>query len=90
MQCQHEFSAEELEFIHTLTNNLPPIIARKEVGKFLGGIIAPQTLSNADAAGEGPEVAYRVGRSVAYRTESLVKWIVERYGVVRLANLKTL
>ena len=49
-----------------------------------------QTLNNADSAGVGPEVAYRVGRKVVYKTDSLLSWIVDRYGVKRIANLKTL
>jgi len=90
MSDSKTYTPEEQEFISTLTANLPPVIARKEVGKFLGGVVAPQTLSNADSVGLGPEVAYRVGRAVAYRTESLVRWVVERFGVARIANLKSL
>lgn len=71
----------EKKFIETLLASLPPIIARKEVHKFLGGIVASQTLSNADAAGQGPENAFRVGKVVVYHTESLIRWIVERFGV---------
>ena len=74
----------EKKFVHTLLSNLPPVIARKEVTRFLGGIVAPQTLSNADASGEGPEDAFRVGNSVVYRTESLVRWIVDHFGVEQL------
>ena len=71
----------EKKFVQTLLANLPPVIARKEVTRFLGGIVAPQTLSNADASGVGPEDAFRVGNSVVYRTESLVRWIVDHFGV---------
>ncbi len=78
------------EFIQILSAALPPVIARKKVEKLLGGIVSMQTLNNADSTGAGPEVAYRVGRSVAYRTDSLLQWIVERFGVSRIANLKTL
>lgn len=90
MRNSKKLSPEEEEFISTLVSGLPPVIARKEVKRYLGGMIASQTLCNADSAGVGPEVAYRVGRVVTYRTESLVRWIVERFGVVRLASLKTL
>jgi len=44
-----------------LLPKLPPVIAQKEVPRFLGGVVSSQTLSNADAAGEGPEIAYRLG-----------------------------
>ena len=74
----------EKKFVQTLLTNLPPVIAHKEVTRFLGGIVAPQTLSNADASGEGPQDAFRVGNSVVYRTESLVRWIVDHFGVEQL------
>lgn len=80
----------EQEFVQTLVSQLPPIIARKEVKTYLGGIIAPQTLSNADSSGEGPPVAYKIGRSVVYNTEQLVLWIVERFGVSRIKKVKGL
>lgn len=59
----------EKKFVQTLLANLPPVIARKEVTRFLGGIVAPQTLSNADASGEGPEDAFsrRKFRCLSYR-----------------------
>lgn len=79
-----KFTKIEKKFVQTLLANLPTVIARKEVTRFLGGIVAPQTLSNADAAGEGPEDAFRVGNSVVYRTESLVRWIVDHFGVDQL------
>jgi len=90
MRKPRKLSPEEEEFISTLVSSLPPVIARKEVARYLGGMVASQTLSNADSAGLGPEVAYRVGRTVAYKTESLVKWVVDRFGVVKIAGLKSL
>ena len=76
----------EMEFIQSIVDELPPIIARKKVEKYLGGIIATQTLSNADSCGEGPEVAYRIGRSVVYTTKTLLIWIVQHFGVEKLAT----
>jgi len=78
---------EEQEFVQTLAESLPPVIARKKVSKFLGGVVAPQTLSNADHKGEGPEVAYMVGRSVTYFTIPLLEWIVKNLGVTKLERL---
>jgi len=78
------------EFVNLLAEKLPPVLARKHVERALGGIVAVQTLTNADNQGTGPEVAYRLGRSVVYRTDSLLGWLVERFGVRRIANLKTL
>lgn len=90
MRSARKLSPEEEEFVSTLVSSLPPVIARKEVKRYLGGMIASQTLCNADSAGVGPEVAYRVGRMVTYRTESLTRWIVDRFGVVRIASFKNL
>jgi hypothetical protein len=56
MSTETKLTDEEQEFIQSLAENLPPVIARKKVGRFLGGVVAPQTLCNADHKGEGPEV----------------------------------
>jgi hypothetical protein len=79
---------EEQEFVRTLAEHLPPIIARKKVNRFLGGVVAPQTLCNADHKGEGPKVAYMIGRSVAYFTIPLLEWIVTNLGVAKLEPFK--
>lgn len=79
------------EFVDSLLPHLPPIIARHEVQRFLGGLVSPYTIKHHDLAGTGPEVAWRVGRKVAYKTESLLLWLASREGgVSRLQNLKTL
>jgi hypothetical protein len=77
----------EQEFVRVFSEKLPPIIARKKVDTFLGGIVAPNTLKNADSRGTGPEVVYVVGRNVAYRTDSLLAWIVSNIGVAKMAQL---
>lgn len=83
-----ELTDEEQEFVQTLAEHLPPVIARKKVNRFLGGVVAPQTLSNADHKGEGPAVAYMIGRSVAYCTVPLLEWIVKNLGVTKLEQIK--
>lgn len=67
-------------------SSLPPIIARKDVEFFLGGLVTRKTLANADAKGEGPEVAWAVGRNVAYRTHSLLEWILRNFEIRRLVS----
>jgi len=57
---------------------LPPLIARKEVEKFLGGVVKSKTLANADAEGSGPEIRFKIGRTIAYQTESLLRWLEQR------------
>lgn len=81
---------DEKEFADAMLDKLPPIIARHQVDKFLGGVVSPFTVKNADLAGTGPEIAWRVGNKVAYKTESLVTWLVRTMGVKRIQNLSTL
>ena len=76
----------EDEFRQLLLSKLPPIIARKDVERQLGGIIKSKTLANADASGEGPIGAFQVGRSVVYPTESLLTWLINTMGISRLKN----
>ena len=80
-------SADEQEFVSSLLPALPPVIARKAVSRYLGGMVAMQTLSNADAAGIGPAKAWRVGNSVVYSTPELLQWIASRYGVKTMKGL---
>ena len=77
----------EQEFVRVFTEKLPPIIARRKVDSLLGGVVASKTLKNADSTGTGPDVAYVVGRNIAYRTDSLLAWIVANLGVNKIAQL---
>ena len=83
-------TAEEKEFVDAMLDKLPPVIARHQVDRFLGGLVSPFTVKNADLAGTGPEVAWRVGNKVAYKTDSLVGWLVQSMGVKRIQNLNSL
>lgn len=88
MESGNGLTAVENEFVQTFVESLPPYIARKQIEKCLGGVIANQSLSNADTAGEGPEIAYRVGRNIVYNTETLLVWIVNRYGVEKVEKIQ--
>ena len=79
---KHRLSDDEKDFIQYLSAALPPIIGRAEVDRFLPGLVKPQTLAHADSAGLGPEMAWKIGRKVAYRTDSLLLWLVGRFGGV--------
>ena len=83
-------TAEEKEFVDAMLDKLPPVIARHQVDRFLGGLVSPFTVKNADLAGTGPEVAWRVGNKVAYKTDSLVGWLVQTMGVKSIQNLNSL
>ena len=85
-----QLTPEEKEFVTTMAQGLPPVIARKYVEHFLGGIVAQQTLNNADNAGEGPEEVFMVGRNIAYKTESLLEWTVRRLGVQKVEHINKL
>lgn len=74
---------EGLAFISELLPKLPPLISRDSVEYFLGGLIAPKTLANADGAGNGPRSARLVGTKIVYGTKELLEWIVSRWPVVR-------
>lgn len=81
---------EEKEFADAMLDKLPPVIARHQIDKFLGGLVSPFTVKNADLAGTGPDVAWRVGNKVAYKTDSLVAWLVRTMGVKRIQSINTL
>lgn len=87
MQNNIPLTPEQEAFLAEFSS-LPPVIARKEVEYFLGGLVARKTLANADARGEGPEVAWAVGRNVAYRTRSLLEWILRNFEIKRLADIQ--
>ncbi len=53
-------------------------VARREIPKFTGGLFAVGTLANEDSLGTGPRDSFRIGRQVAYSTDSLVKWLISR------------
>lgn len=55
-----------------------PVVARKDVGKFSGGVLHPRTMANLDSLGEGPQRFY-FGRKVAYPVDALVCWMRERF-----------
>jgi hypothetical protein len=54
------------------------IVARKEVGKFSGGILNPRYMSNLDSRGDGPAGKITIGRRVAYSVDSLIEWMQKR------------
>ncbi len=61
-----------------LKKDLPPIIARLEVGRLTGGVIHPRTLANLDSLGEGPKSRFYVGRKACYLTEDFLEWLDTR------------
>ncbi|MEF3698233.1 helix-turn-helix transcriptional regulator [Desulfolutivibrio sp.] len=60
-----------------LINSLPPIVARKEIDRYLGGMISKGYLANLDSEGQGPK-RIRIGRHVGYLREDLIAWLQAR------------
>ena len=67
--------------LSALHSKLPPVIAREQVPKLLGGVISSKTLANLDSEGKGPK-RIRVGRKVAYITEDLLHWLEARTAIL--------
>jgi hypothetical protein len=78
------------EFLELLASELPPVVARKDVGRLLGGMVTAKTLANADSKGTGPEIVYTVGRNVVYRRESLLEWVERKFTIQKQIKLKSL
>ena len=61
----------------SLKEQLPPVIPRKNIEKFFGGLLTERMMANMAWRGEGPK-QIRVGRNVAYETEVLLEWLDSR------------
>lgn len=83
------YVADAQEFI-ALFQELPPVIARSHVEKLFGGLFTRKTLANLDAAGKGPDISYSVGKTIMYRRDSLLQWILETYDIKRMHTIKNL
>lgn len=55
-----------------------PIVARREIAKFSGGVLQPRSMANSDSAGVGPPKIKIGSRTVAYPVKELVKWMRDR------------
>jgi len=62
-----------------LEQTLPPIIARTEVPRLLGGLISAGRLANLDCLGKGPR-RITLGRKVGYIRADFIAWMRERAG----------
>lgn len=69
--------------IEDLRNSLPPLFTRETACKMTGGIFSPRTLSNFDAAGNGPKHKVRMGRRVVYEKEDFIAWFTKMIGTPR-------
>lgn len=60
-----------------LAKELPPLIARTEVGRLTGGLISPRTMANLDSKRLGPR-RLRLGRRVAYTRAAFIEFLADR------------
>jgi len=79
-------SDEQIVFVRAWEEQLPPVIARKEVGWFLGGIITTGCLAKEDSRGKGPQGRVAIGSCVAYPTRNLLVWLVQSRGMEQLRS----
>ncbi len=86
LQKKHGLDPDKAELAAEWIAQLPPMIARKQVEWFLGGIISRSALATADSSGTGPAGALRLGSAIMYPTPLLIVWLVQRTSVTRLRN----
>lgn len=60
-----------------LLKTLPPVVPRKDIDRYLGGLISKGYLANLDSQGRGPK-RFVAGRCVAYLRSDLVDWLSRR------------
>jgi hypothetical protein len=82
-----ELTEEERTLIQAWEQQLPPIIARKHVEWFTGGVLKRQRLAVADSEGKGPVDPIRVGRCISYWTRHLLVWMAKDRGVTQMQTL---
>lgn len=74
MVSSNESALFDLKDLH---KTLPAIIARKDIDKYLGGVISKGYLANLDSNGNGPPKV-KIGRHVAYLRAPLIEWLAMR------------
>jgi hypothetical protein len=52
-----------------------PVVARKAIKEFSGGILSAKTMANMDSLGTGPEGRFLMMNQTCYPVESLVAWL---------------
>lgn len=63
------------DYFSELERSMPEIFTRETACKLIGGIFSPRTLSNFDAAGNGPRIKLRIGKKVAYKRHDFLEWL---------------
>lgn len=94
---QREMTADEKAVYEHILAGLPPVIARHDVPRLLGGLVSHSTLTKEDSLGTGP-LAFRLGGhtqagavsergKVFYKAGDLLDWVFTKWGVKKLVNV---
>jgi len=57
-----------------LLKTLPPVIPRKDIDRYLGGLVSKGYLANLDSQNKGPR-KFKCGRNIGYLRNDLVEWL---------------
>lgn len=63
--------------LESLLTTLPPVIARNQIGFYLGGLLSRGHMQNLDSEGKGPR-RIKIGKRCGYLREDLVEWLKGR------------
>jgi hypothetical protein len=68
--------------LRALLRELPPFVTRTHprFRELIG--YSPRTLANMDSLGLGPSNRIKLGNTIAYERESLVRWLEERSSIL--------
>lgn len=67
-------------FWASLEEALPPVFARHDLPKFIGGLLTPAGLANLDSKGLGPSVRVQFGKYIGYEKINFIEWLNSRCG----------
>lgn len=68
--------------LEKLKEELPPIMARKNLGRLTGGMLHPRTIANLDAENRGPSGKIRIGRKVGFTRDGILDWLDQNMELV--------
>ena len=64
--------------VELLSENLPPILARKDVAKLTFGLVSAKTMANRDSLGTGPKNRFKMGKEIWYHKKEFIDFILEQ------------
>ena len=72
----------EMEELHAVIDSMAerwpsPIVARRKIEIFTGGLLNGKTIANHEAKGEGPP-KLKMGRIAGYPVDTLIEWLKEK------------